>query len=139
MEKKLLIILMMISSLFLNAQGKSFWHQIEESSIKNEAKLRRASFPNEYRLWKLDLQSLKNVIRNAPVRGEFKGVSNVVIHLPNAEGQLERFRILETPIMEKGLAEKFPTIKSYVGNGLDDKTAVVRFSVTEFGLHSMTL
>ena len=139
MKKKILIILMMISSLFLNAQGKSFWHQIEESSIKNEAKLRRASFPNEYRLWKLDLQSLKNVIRNAPVRGEFKGVSNVVIHLPNAEGQLERFRILETPIMEKALAAKFPTIKSYVGCGLDDKTAVVRFSVTEFGLHSMTL
>jgi len=139
MKEKLLIIVLLFSSFILNAQTKSFWHQIEESSIENEAKVRRASFPNEYRLWKLDLQSLKNTLRNAPVRGESNGISTVIIQLPNAEGQLERFRVLETPIMEKALAAKFPTIKSYVGSGLDDKTAIVRFSVTEFGLHSMTL
>jgi subtilisin-like proprotein convertase family protein len=139
MNKKLLIILMMFSSLFLNAQGKSFWYQIEESSIENEAKLRRASFPNEYRLWKLDLQSLKNTLRNVPVRGEFNAISTLIIQLPNAQGQLERFRVLETPIMEKDLADKYPSIKSYVGKGIDDVTAIARFSITEFGLHNMTM
>ena len=90
-------------------------------------------------MWKLDLQSLKNTLRNAPVRGEFNGISTVIIQLPNAEGQLEQFRVLETPIMEKGLADKYPTIKSYVGKGIDDVTAVARFSITEFGLHNMTM
>ena len=115
------------------------WNQIEETSIQNEVKIRRASFPNEYQLWKLDLQSLKNTLRNTPVRGEFKGISTVIIQLPNAEGKLERFRVFETPIMEKGLAVKYPTIKSYVGKGIDDVTAVARFSITEFGLHNMTM
>jgi subtilisin-like proprotein convertase family protein len=41
--------------------------------------------------------------------------------------------------MEKGLADKYPTIKSYVGKGIDDVTAVARFSITEFGLHNMTM
>ena len=139
MKEKLLIIVLLFSSFILNAQTKSFWHQIEESSIENVAKVRRASFPNEYQLWKLDLQSLKNTLRNAPVRGEFNGISTVIIQLPNAEGQLEQFRVLETAIMEKGLADKYPTIKSYVGKGIDDVTAVARFSITEFGLHNMTM
>lgn len=139
MKKKLLIFMMTFYAFIINAQQKSIWYQIEESSIDNEVKVRRASFPKEYSLWKLNLQNLKDQLRNAPVRGEFQGVSNVIIQLPNADGKLERFSVLETPIMEKELAKKFPTIKSYVGNGLDDKTAVARFSVTDFGLHSMTL
>ena len=139
MKEKLFIIVLLFSSFILNAQTKSFWHQIQESSVENKSKVRRASFPNEYRLWKLDLQSLKNTLRNAPVRGEFNGISTVIIQLPNAEGQLEQFRVLETPIMEKGLADKYPTIKSYVGKGIDDVTAVARFSITEFGLHNMTM
>ena len=139
MKEKLFIIVLLFSSFILNAQTKSFWHQIEESSVENKSKVRRASFPNEYQLWKLDLQSLKNTLRNAPVREAFNGISTVIIQLPNAEGQLEQFRVLETPIMEKGLADKYPTIKSYVGKGIDDVTAVARFSITEFGLHNMTM
>jgi subtilisin-like proprotein convertase family protein len=139
MKKLLLLVVLVFSSFVLKAQSKSLWQQIDENSIENQPKVKRASFPQEFQLWKLDLQNLKNQLRNTPVRGEFQGVSNVVIQLPNASGQLESFRVLETPIMEKGLSEKYPTIKSYVGKGIDDVTAVARFSVTEFGLHSMTL
>ncbi|MDP5001035.1 MAG: secretion protein, partial [Flavobacterium sp.] len=139
MKKLLLLVVLVFSSFVLKAQSKSLWQQIDENSIKNQPKVKRASFPQEFQLWKLDLQNLKNQLRNTPVRGEFQGVSNVIIQLPNASGQLESFRVLETPIMEKGLSEKYPTIKSYVGKGIDDVTAVARFSVTEFGLHSMTL
>ncbi|WP_291137795.1 reprolysin-like metallopeptidase [Flavobacterium sp. UBA7663] len=139
MKKLLLIVVLVFSSFVLKAQSKSLWQQIDENSIENQPKVKRASFPQEYKLWKLDVQNFKNQLRNAPVRGEFHGISNVIIQLPNVDGQLESFRVLETPIMEPGLAVKFPTIKSYVGKGIDDVTATARFSVTEFGLHSMTL
>ncbi|MCW1147083.1 reprolysin-like metallopeptidase [Flavobacterium lacisediminis] len=135
----LLIILVLFSSFNMHAQGKGVWNLVEGKAIENLPKVRRASLPQEYQLWKLDLQGMKSQLRNAPVRGEFQGVSNVVIQLPNAEGKLEQFRILETPIMEAGLAAKYPNIKSYVGKGIDDVTAIARFSVTEFGLHSMVL
>jgi subtilisin-like proprotein convertase family protein len=140
MKRKLLMLVLVFFS-FLNsqAQDKRVWNLTEEKAIANLPKVRRASFPQEYQLWKLDLQGLKNQLRNAPIRGEFNGVSNVIIQLPNAEGKLEQFRVLETPIMEPELAAKYPTIKSYVGKGIEDVTATARFSVTEFGLHSMTL
>ncbi|MQP24433.1 T9SS type A sorting domain-containing protein [Flavobacterium sp. LMO8] len=139
MKKLLLIVVLVFYTFVLKAQSKSLWMQIDENSIKNQPKVKRASFPLEYKLWKLDVQNLKNQLINAPVRGEFNGISNVIIQLPNSDGQLESFRVLETSIMEPGLAVKFPTIKSYVGKGIDDVTATARFSVTEFGLHSMTL
>ncbi|MDB9874537.1 M12 family metallo-peptidase, partial [Flavobacteriaceae bacterium] len=37
------------------------------------------------------------------------------------------------------LAAKFPQIKTYKAIGVDDPTATMRFSVTQFGLHSMKL
>lgn len=138
-KQLLLLVLVFFSFLNLHSQNKKVWNLIEERNLENKPKVRRASSPQDYQLWKLDLQSLKNQLRNAPVRGEFNGVSNVVIQLPNAEGKLEQFRVLETPIMEPELAAKFPSIKSYVGKGIDDVTATARFSVTELGLHSMTL
>jgi subtilisin-like proprotein convertase family protein len=69
----------------------------------------------------------------------FSGRSKQIIYLPNEEGILERFYVMETPIMENELARKFPLIKSYAAQGVDNPTAVARFSVTQFGLHNMTL
>ncbi|MDK2771150.1 MAG: M12 family metallo-peptidase [Flavobacterium sp.] len=136
--KKLLLIIILFSISFY-AQERKLWHKIESKNVELKEKVRRASTPSDFTLWNLNLDDLKSKLLNAPVRGNFSGNSNVIIELPNATGQLEKFRVLETPIMEEGLALKFPNIKSYVGLGIDDKSAIARFSVTEFGLHSMTL
>lgn len=140
MKKNLLFLaLVFFSFLNLNAQNKKAWSLTTEEVIRQEPKVKRSSFPERYSIWKLDLTSLKSQLANAPVRGEFKGTSNVIIELPNANGEIEKFSVLETPIMEPELAAKFPMIKSYVGKGIDDPTAMARFSVTQFGLHSMVL
>ena len=90
MKKLLLTTVLVFSSFLLNAQIK-MWQQVEENTIENKVKARRASFPQEYKLWKLDLQNLKNQLRNAPVRGRFQGVSNVIIMLPNEMVNLKDF------------------------------------------------
>ncbi len=50
----------------------------------------------------------------------------MVISLPNAEGNLERFEMFEASNFAPELQERFPEIRSYVGKGLDDVTAQVR-------------
>ena len=72
--------------------------------LKTKQRLGEHRFKRIYTL-EFKPSSFKEQLRNAPIRGEFQGTSNVVIQLPNAEGKLERFSVLETPIMEKGLAE----------------------------------
>jgi len=126
--------------MFLFSQNRnSYWKKASKEKLETELKVHRASHPKQFEVFELDLVKLQEAIQGAPLRGEFAGKSNVIAEFPTPEGTFERFRISESPIMEAGLAEKFPMIKTYKAVGVDDLTATMRFSITQFGLHTMTL
>lgn len=137
--KKITVLAIMFLLTMSNIYSQSKWTKIEKKSIENLKKVYRNTLPKEFTIFQLDLVSFKNSLLNAPLRSSLVGKSNLIIELPNAEGNLEHFRVMETPIMEDGLAAKFPMIKSYAAQGIENSTAVARFSITQFGLHSMTL
>jgi subtilisin-like proprotein convertase family protein len=138
---RLALCLVVFCSTALSAQDKTvnLWTKVEEASLKDLPKVRRNSFPSEAYYYQLDLQQLKTMLQNAPVRGQFTGQSNLIISFPTASGTFEKFRVMESPIMHPDLEAKFPMIKTYAAQGVDDPTATMRFSVTQFGLHTMTL
>jgi len=131
-----LMVLLMSNASF--AQSKSIWKSVKESELSSEIKIKRKSFPRSFELFHLDLNALKSSLASAPKR-DSKGKSKLIIELPNAEGQLEHFRVIETPSMESGLAAKYPMMKTYAAQGIENPTAVARFSVTQLGLNSMTM
>jgi len=116
-----------------------FWQKTSADKFQNEVLKNRASHPEKFQVFTLNIESLKLALQNAPLRGDLAGKSNLIIDFPNAEGTLERFRVAEKPIMESELAAKFPMIKTYKATGIDDPTATMSFSVTQFGLNTMTL
>ncbi len=120
--------------------SKNMWTKTDKNSLQKETKVHRSSKPSDFQLYKLDLERLKRKLSNAPMRGEVLArKSPVKIAFPNASGEFETFAIIETPAMEDELARKMPMIKSYAGQGIDDPSATMRFTVTQFGLHTMTL
>jgi len=120
------------------SQSESIWKSIKASEVTSLVKVKRNSMPRNFEVFQLDLNSLRATLLKAPMR-DSKETSRVVIELPNAEGQLNHFRVFETPCMEQALAQKYPMLKSYAAQGIEDPTAIARFSVTQFGFHSMTL
>ena len=131
---------MAFSSVVLFAQnGGGYWKKTTEKNLESQEKVSRVSHPKQFEVFHLNMEAFKNTIQDAPIRGQISGKSNVIAEFPTPEGTLERFRITESPIMEAELAEKFPMIKTYKAVGVDDPTATMRFSVTQFGLHTMTL
>ena len=125
-------------SLCLSAQNE-LWVKTSTEKHTNDAKARRNSFPDKADYYQLNLNLLKSKLVNAPVRGQFTGQSNLIISFPTAYGKLEQFRVMESPIMHPDLAAKYPMIKTYAAQGVDDPTSTMRFSITQFGLHTMVL
>ena len=92
----------------------------------------------KYQTFSLGLDNLKTKLANAPLRGESISRSSVVINFPDDKGNMERFSVLETPVLSSTLALQHPNIKTYVGFSLDNKGGRIRFSVTPLGLKTMT-
>jgi subtilisin-like proprotein convertase family protein len=117
----------------------ALWHPVKQDAFNASSKVRRNSFPNHAFYYQLDLQKLKNILVAAPVRGQLNGKSPITITFPMADGSFEKFAVMESPIMHPELAAKYPMIKTYAAQGIDDPTATMRFSITQFGLHTMTI
>lgn len=88
----------------------------------------------------LNTAALKRVLSAAPMEVVGAGIdSNVVLAVPMPNGKLARFRIQESPVMEAQLAERYPEIKSYRGQGIDDPAATMRASWSSLGFQAMVL
>ncbi|ESU29810.1 hypothetical protein FLJC2902T_02860 [Flavobacterium limnosediminis JC2902] len=138
MKYRLLSIALLAFTSFSFAQsGGSFWKASSKKGniITTE---RGATLPTK-NLFDLDIDGLKNILLNSPKRGIDAGKSTVIVSFPNAEGQMERFRILESSNMEQGLAQRFPEIKSYMGQGIDNPASTIHFSISPLGLQTMQI
>lgn len=133
--------ILLLSIVFMVSHGfgqSPLWNKTTESDIRSFVKAARVSIPLKFELFALDLPQLKTLLQQAPL--DSSGIaSNLVIAFPNPDGSLAQYRIYESPVMEQGLGDKFPGLKSYSGRSLKNPAESIRFSVTLFGLHLMSL
>jgi trimeric autotransporter adhesin len=90
-----------------------------------------------YRALTLDNASLAGALQSAP--REFTSAARqtpLVLALPDPAGGFQRFQVVETAIMEAGLAARHPHIKTYSGRGIDDTTASLRITITQLGFEA---
>jgi subtilisin-like proprotein convertase family protein len=91
---------------------------------------------SQYRAVTVQLPTLRNALATAPAETGLRN-STTIISLPLPDGTSERYRMARLPIMEERLAERYPMIKAYIGQSLDDPTATVRLDVSPAGFHAM--
>ncbi|MGB0388353.1 MAG: reprolysin-like metallopeptidase [Ardenticatenaceae bacterium] len=114
------------------------WYDLNESTIRGSGE--RLIVPLRYRMLAADVSALDALLATAPLENSrLARRANVILPLPLPDGTVGHFRIQESPIMAPELAAKFPEIKTYLGQGIDDPTATVRFDRTPAGFHAMIL
>ena len=117
------------------AQNNAYWSLSSESASGRNL-FAKSQRPIEFKIYQLNETLLKNVLQSAPSDATTNVAnSNLTIQLPDDQGQMRNFKVVNAPSMEAALAAKFPNINSYAG--VEASTgATVRFDVSPFGLHA---
>ena len=134
--KKVLFCFLAVVVFSATYSQNNYWTHIDDSRIASSEKLERDSEVLRYEVFQLDFEGLKTAL-NTAVKRESGIQPSLIVSFPSADGQILQYRIYEAPVMHRELSDKHPDIKSYVGVGIDDRTAVIRFSTTIFGFHGM--
>lgn len=112
------------------------WQDVHEDTLALTGE--RWIVPDRYRVVALNQAQMKASLDRAPLENlNAARTDSMILSLPLPDGSFGRFRVVESPIMEPGLAAKFPELKTYLGQGVDDPTAVTRFDRTPAGFHAM--
>jgi hypothetical protein len=133
MRSILLFTTMLLCSTVIFAQD--YWSSHTDAArINTDKAVARRSFPGEFKLFDLNKAPLQNelfrVVNNASSH-------STIITLPNADGQIEQFEVVEASNFEPALQAQFREIRAFSGKGITDPYATLKLSISPQGIQTM--
>ncbi len=119
------------------ATAENIWSPVSEATITTTGD--RLIVPAAYVTVAADVDRLRDALDRAPLESPDAWSAAAELSLPMPDGTLARFHVVESPIMAPELAAEFPEMRTYVAQGIDDRTATVRLDMTPHGFHAMIL
>jgi hypothetical protein len=134
--KNKLLFLFLVSILIFNVgnvHSQEIWTKVQKSDylVQKKEIYQKKNFPSNYEIISLNLNAFSTNLK----RSTFN--QKEIIELPNPDGSFARYSLKETSNFEDKLQAKFPNIKSYSAQGIDDPTAVAKISVGTDGFHAV--
>jgi subtilisin-like proprotein convertase family protein len=135
MKKSILFFLMLVLFIPIYGQNASPWKRIAQELPNN--KIENIDKSKKQLLFQLDEVLLKNTMTS----GQNKTAKSmgVEITIPNLNGVLEKYVVLESSNFEPELQAKYPDIRAYSGVGITDPNASLNFSMSPKGIQIMIL
>ncbi len=102
----------------------------------------REIFPQKFNGFSMDVEGMKTFLWSLPSEKNIAANrSNApIMEIPMPDGKTAKFKVWESSIMEAGLAAKFPDMRTFAGQGIDDPYATIRFDYNPFtGFHAQIL
>jgi hypothetical protein len=138
MQKKLTLF---CAAVFLSIISIAQWKEVPESSLRL-TQTSRVITPQQYRLFQLNKIELVQQLQKAPKEftQDAKSAADNILAIPMPDGSVQRFKLFESSIFEASLQARYPEIKTYSGQGLDDPYASVRIDWNPYsGFHGRIL
>ena len=135
MKKIFSLALLLSGTSAIQAQSAT-WSAIDEKAISLSGK--REIVPDKYKTYRLDIPALKSILRQAPSdQTTLIKSSPAIVSLPLPDGSIQRFYVVESPVMAPALQASYPDIKTYSVHGIDDPYASGKLDLTLYGFHGM--
>ena len=120
---------------------KNYWAPVNSYEaaklLKGKAIFSGSFQPAVYKLLALNETSFSADINNTPAEGRTDILKNgTLITIPLPDGHTEQFRIASMELMRPGLQAKFPSIRTYIGKGVDDPAKTIRCDYSPIGFHA---
>lgn len=119
------------------SQADKFWspNNNNRRDIATNKAAARLSYPKEFKLFNLNVPSFRQELLS--IVGTKRVKPSAVISIPNADGNIEQFEVVEASNFEPGLQARFPEIRAYTGKGITDKYATLKLSLSPEGVQTM--
>lgn len=124
-------------ALFSQAQS-SIWTSVDEDRLVTQPKVEQDFDAGKSFYYALNWNAFQNLLSQAPQR-QVGVQSSVIVPFPLNNGTIQNFKVYKASILHPDLQVLLPGVESYVGFGIEDKTAMIRFSTTLFGFHGMIM
>ncbi|MFZ4573466.1 MAG: reprolysin-like metallopeptidase [Phycisphaerales bacterium] len=92
--------------------------------------------PDKFQPAEVRWDALKAHLAMAPLEDTPAARDPLFLTIPHPDGGWATFEIVESPIMQPGLAAAFPDIKTYAGRNVDDRSSTIRLDYTMHGFHA---
>ncbi len=130
------VLLMMTAATILAQQPTNIWSDQQESRMNLSGD--RNIIPDTYRTLVADVNTLQNVLVNAPEESRTPpSESETLLRIPRPDGGSDIFRIVEYAMMEPGLQTQFPEIRTYRGVDISNPFKTIRLQWTVHGFGAM--
>lgn len=136
MKKIHLLLFVLLCSFSALAQTGHYWSQHTGTDrIITDKAVSRVSFPAVFSLFDLDIEPLRQ--RLFSIADNRNARRSTIISLPNADGELEQFEVVEASNFEPALQARYPQIRAYSGKGVTDQSAMLKLSLSPQGIQTM--
>ena len=134
--RKLVLFVLSFTLMYSVTAQENYWSaHTDAGRIITDKAVARLSFPKEFKLFNLNIDPLRQELFS--VVGNDASRHSTVISLPNADGQIEQFEVVEASNFEPDLQAQFPDIRAYSGKGITDKSATLKLSISPQGIQTM--
>lgn len=130
---KKLFIISIVHLSFITAFSQNFWSASENKNIPAPAQITA----HNANYLELDINNFTTHFFNAPLRVSHIQFSDVAVQIPLPNGEFEEYLVFESPIMQNGLAAKYPQVKTFILRSTENLENYGRADITPKGFHAM--
>ncbi|MCB0539365.1 MAG: hypothetical protein KDE33_17755, partial [Bacteroidetes bacterium] len=126
------IITTLFSFMLIFAYSQEYWQKTSSFRNSENAQIKARNAQN----LNLNINAFTQEMFTAP---QYNGstLSSVIVDIPLPNGNFEKYMVYESLVMEQGLADKFPQIKTFIVQSIENQLNTGRVDVTTKGFHAL--